>query len=161
MYYIAGDNAYVCTERLLTPFCGSDRTIPENDVYNFHLSQLWIRVEMAFGLLKTKWWILCTALELPLAEFPIIFQVCCMLYNYCINEQLQLDNEVSIEKMYGTGELQLGYIPSDISSVPHSGSVLRTRIVQRIQNTSLSGLELNVQRRNFEDSWTAMYFDID
>jgi len=26
--------------------------------------------------------------------------------------------------MYGTGEMQLGCIPSDISSVPHSGSVL-------------------------------------
>jgi hypothetical protein len=47
--------------------------------------------------------------------------------------------------MYGTGEMQLGYIPSDISSAPHSGSVLQIRIVQRIQNKSLSRPELNVE----------------
>ena len=98
---------------------------------------------------------------MPLAEAPIIFQVCCLLHNYCINERLQLDNEVRIERMYGSGEMQLGYIPSDISSAPISGSVLRTRIVQRIQNKSLSCPELNVQRRNFEDARTAMYFDVD
>ncbi len=161
MYFVAGDNAYVCTEHLLTPFCGSNCTIPENDGYNFYLSQLPIRVEMAFGLLKTKWQILHTALELPLAESPMIFQVCCLLHNFCINERLQLDNEVRIERVYGAGEMQLGYIPSDISNAPLSGSVLRTRIVHRIQNKSLSRPELNVQRRNFEDSRTAMYFDVD
>ncbi len=101
------------------------------------------------------------SLGMPLAECPIIFQVCCMLHNCCIYEWLQLDNEVSIERMYGTGEMQLGCIPSDISSVPHSGSVLWIRIVQRIQNKSLSRPELNVQHRNFEDSWTAIYFDVD
>ncbi len=97
-----------------------------------------MRVELAFGLLKTKWQILCTALELPLAESPMIFQVCCLLHNFCINERLQLDNEAHIERMYGAGEMQLGYIPSDISSAPLSGSVLHTRIVQRTQNKSWS-----------------------
>jgi hypothetical protein len=117
MYFVAGDNAYVCMEHLLIPICGCYHTIPENDAYNFYLSQLCIRVEMATGLLKTRWQILCTALALPLAESPIIFHVCCMLHDYCINQQLQLDNEVCIDRMYGTGEMQLGYIPSDISSM--------------------------------------------
>ena len=90
---------------------------------------------MVLGLLKTKWQILHTALELPLAEAPIIFQVCCLLHNYCINERLQLDNEVCIERIYGADEMQLGYIPSDISSVPLSGSVLHTRIVQRFRTS--------------------------
>jgi hypothetical protein len=118
MYFVVGDNAYVCTEHLLTPFCGNNRIIPENDAYDFYLSQLRIRVEMAFGLLKTKWRILRTALKLPLAEALIIFQVCC-----CINERLQLDNEVRIERMYGSGEMQLRYIPSDISSAPIRGYI--------------------------------------
>ncbi len=47
-YFIAGDNAYVCTEHLLTPFMGSSHYNTENDTYIF-LSQLRIRVEMAFG----------------------------------------------------------------------------------------------------------------
>ena len=81
-----------------------------------------------------------------------------MLHNYCINQCLQQDNEVHIEHFYGDGELQLGYVPSDIESSPHNGSVLHTRIVQRVQNKALSRPELNVQRRNFEDARKAMYF---
>ena len=34
-YFVTGDNAYVCTEHLLTPFCGSSRFNPEFDAYNF------------------------------------------------------------------------------------------------------------------------------
>ncbi len=40
MYFVAGDNAYVCMEHMLTPFCGNNCTIPENDAYNFYLSHL-------------------------------------------------------------------------------------------------------------------------
>ncbi len=39
-YFAADDNAYVCTEHLLTPFMGSDHFNPVNDSYNFFLSQL-------------------------------------------------------------------------------------------------------------------------
>jgi hypothetical protein len=45
--------------------------------------------------------------------------------------------------------MQLGYSRSGISSVPFSGSVLHTIVVQRIQNKSLGYPELNVQQRNF------------
>ena len=38
--FVAGDNAYICSEHLLTPFCGSNRCFPENDNYNFFLSQV-------------------------------------------------------------------------------------------------------------------------
>ena len=34
-YFVAGDNAYVCTEHLLTPFMGSNHLNPDNDSYNF------------------------------------------------------------------------------------------------------------------------------
>jgi hypothetical protein len=66
-YFVAGDDAYVCTEHLLTPFMGSDHFNPVNDSYNFFLSQLRVYVEMAFGRLVTKWWIPRTALEVPLS----------------------------------------------------------------------------------------------
>jgi hypothetical protein len=158
MFFVAGDNAYVCSEHLLTPFCGKNLSIPENDAYNFYLSQLRIHVEMAFGLLKTKWRILCSPLEIPLADSGNVLLACCMLHNYCINQRLQVDNEVRIERFYGEGELQLGYVPSDIESSLHNESVLRTRIVQRVQDKALSRPELNVQRQNFEDSRKAMYF---
>jgi hypothetical protein len=53
--YVAGDAAYILTEHLLVPFTGSCRQDPDKDSYNFYLSQLRIRIEMAFGLLTTKW----------------------------------------------------------------------------------------------------------
>jgi hypothetical protein len=75
-YFVAGDNAYVCTEHLLTPFCGSSRSLPEYDAYNFFLSQMRIRVEMAFGMLVTKWRILRASLEVPLAQSSQILIAC-------------------------------------------------------------------------------------
>jgi DDE superfamily endonuclease len=37
--YVIGDNAYVCTEHLLTPFAGDGKKIVKNDAYNFYISQ--------------------------------------------------------------------------------------------------------------------------
>ena len=53
--FIAGDNAYVCLEHLLTPFSGDKQQDPQKDAYNFYLSQLRIRIEQAFGSMTTKW----------------------------------------------------------------------------------------------------------
>lgn len=52
--YILADNAYMHSEHFLTPFAGAG-FISAEDAYNFYLSQLRIRIEMAFGLLYTKW----------------------------------------------------------------------------------------------------------
>ena len=49
-YYLFGDCAYVCTNQLLVPFSGSQRMNPANDSFNFHLSQLRIKIEQAFGV---------------------------------------------------------------------------------------------------------------
>jgi hypothetical protein len=38
-----GDNAYVCTESLLTPFSGPQKQQPAKDTYSFYLSQLRFR----------------------------------------------------------------------------------------------------------------------
>jgi hypothetical protein len=34
-HFVAGDNAYICSEHLLTPFMGSNHLNPENDSYYF------------------------------------------------------------------------------------------------------------------------------
>ena len=52
--FLVGDAAYTTTEHLLIPFTGSQRSKPDNDAFNFYLSQLRIRIEMAFGLLVNK-----------------------------------------------------------------------------------------------------------
>ena len=38
--YVIGNNAYVCSEHLLTPFAGEHRHQPQNDTYNYHISQM-------------------------------------------------------------------------------------------------------------------------
>ena len=53
--YIVGDAACTLTDRYLTPFTGSQQADPTKDAYNFLLSQVRIIIEMAFGLLTTKW----------------------------------------------------------------------------------------------------------
>ena len=39
-YFCIGDNAYELSNKLLIPFSGPNRLKPQNDSYNFHLSQL-------------------------------------------------------------------------------------------------------------------------
>ena len=56
--YLIGDAAYSLIERMLVPFTGSQHINASNDAYNFYLSQLQIRIEMAFELMTNKWRIL-------------------------------------------------------------------------------------------------------
>ncbi len=62
-YYIAGDNAYTLSQKVLIPFSGAKKYDEVNRIFNFYLSQLRVRVEMTFGLLTTKWQILRRALN--------------------------------------------------------------------------------------------------
>ena len=62
-YYLIGDAAYSVGESMLTPFTAGNRNDPTKDAFNFFLSQMRIRIEMAFGLLTNKLRILTTALQ--------------------------------------------------------------------------------------------------
>ena len=57
-FYLVGDAAYTLSDVMLVPFVCSQRDDPTQDTFNFFLSQLRIRIEMAFGLLQTKWCVL-------------------------------------------------------------------------------------------------------
>jgi len=46
--FVVGDNAYVCSETLLTPFSGVEKEDPEKDAFNFYLSQLRICIAQTF-----------------------------------------------------------------------------------------------------------------
>ena len=47
--FLVGDAAYELTEHLLTPYTGSQQSDQGEDAFNFYLSQVRIRIEMAFG----------------------------------------------------------------------------------------------------------------
>ena len=156
--FVAADNAYVCSEHLLTPFYGSQRNEPQYDSHNFYLSQLRIRIEMAFGLLVTKWRILMMTLSTLLANTYKAFNACCVLHNYCIDERLLNSLDPKIKKVYSNGTTTLGYIPSDVEEFESSGSLLQLRLVDKIASKSLTRPNTNLLRREFEDRRQAMYY---
>ena len=84
--YIVGDNAYTPTEHLPVPFSGSEKDDPTKDTFTFHLSQLRIRIEMAFGRLVSKWRIFKSPLCVALKNATRIIYCCTRLHNFCINE---------------------------------------------------------------------------
>ena len=84
-HYMVGDAAYDLTDKLLTPFVGSQGSHPDRDAFNFYLSQLRIRIEMAFGRLANKWWILTTTLTCNLRTSSNILMACARLHNYVID----------------------------------------------------------------------------
>jgi hypothetical protein len=55
-----------------------------NRTYNFYLSQLRIRIEMAFGLLTQKWAVLADTMKFSNKINGQIISVCMKLHNFCI-----------------------------------------------------------------------------
>jgi len=76
-FYVVGDAAYSLSATLLIPYSGADKRNRQNDVFNFHLSQLRIKIEQAFGLLVNKWRVFKKPIEINLKRVPALVE-CCM-----------------------------------------------------------------------------------
>lgn len=81
-----GDNAYVNTPFLATPFPNTSSGPP--DWYNFYHSQLRIRVECCFGILVQRWGILRSAIPRGVSLTKTIRLVIALakLHNFCIDQ---------------------------------------------------------------------------
>jgi hypothetical protein len=86
-YFIVGDNAYALSNKLLVPFRGPSKNEVYNSSYNYHLSQIRIRIEMAFGLLTTKWRIFRSDLNLGPEYNEKVPIVGALLHNYVIDHE--------------------------------------------------------------------------
>ncbi len=84
--YIVADAAYNLSENVLTPFTGSQRHNRSNDSFNYHLSQLRIRVEMAFGYMVNKFRILRKKLECSMEKNTAILMACARLHNFILQQ---------------------------------------------------------------------------
>jgi DDE superfamily endonuclease len=80
--YVLGDNAYVCTEHMLTPFAGSQRNDQSKDAYNFYLSQVRMRIEMTFGMFANKWRVFQRPVGLSLKNVGRAFLCATKLHNF-------------------------------------------------------------------------------
>ena len=148
-HYILADPAYLLTNKVLVPFTGSQRDNPENDSFNFHLSQLRIRIEMAFGRLVGKWRILRSPLQQGSLRKNIeIIMVCATLHNYVINMDIDLSIDINnlTNDFHDIQPLQrnngvinhLGYVPTMEPFVDVRGtSEIRSVIVEYIKNNNI------------------------
>jgi hypothetical protein len=153
--YIVGDAAFMVSEHLLIPFTGSSREVPEKDVFNFYLSQLRIRIEMAFGLLTNKWRILRRPMQNGLRMNAKVLQACARLHNFVIdnnNTQYEdpdeeFESAMSIQPMENS-PLGWGYLPTVRPLETMEGSS-RTRqtILDHIKCLGLRRPPANLERR--------------
>lgn len=158
--YIIGDNAYICSEHLLTPFSGDQRNDARKDAFNFYLSQVRIRIEMAFGLLTTKWRILRRPLQVKLKYAGKVLLCVARLHNFCINErEFQVDPvgsgaagpanfvDNNDNDDDNNDEIPLSFLPSDVTVTNIAGnSMMRDILLDRITNMALCRPQYNVAR---------------
>ena len=154
--YIVGDNAYICTESLLTPYAGAEqRNESVKDTYNFYLSQLRIRIEMSFGLLTNKWRILRRPLQVKLKNTGKVFMCLCRLHNYCIDENLLLGadggdmNDILLDDDDNNNTNEPSFLPSDVTVLNIAGnSMMRDILVDKIATMALRRPQHNLQRND-------------
>ena len=116
--FIIGNNAYVCSEHLLTPYSGDEKNDPRKDAYNFYISQLRIRIEQAFGFMVNKWRILRAPLQVNLQNAAKIFMCIARLHNFCINEGMDVTSRDDIREPVVTS------IPSDVTLNSFEGNLV-------------------------------------
>ncbi|CAB1097923.1 unnamed protein product [Ectocarpus sp. CCAP 1310/34] len=96
-FHIIGDAAYPIGEKLLTPYPG--RQLPAGeDSFNFHLSQLRVKIEQSFGILVSTWGILWRPLRVQLGGRADLITALFHLHNFLQDEKvapIQLSEEDS------------------------------------------------------------------
>ena len=85
-YYIVGDEAYMVSAYLLTPFPGTESQHDEyKDAFNFFISSFRIHVEQAFGILVARWGMLRLGLRMSLNFAHNVVQAMLLLHNWIID----------------------------------------------------------------------------
>ena len=141
--YVVGDNAYTPTEHVLVPFSGSEKDDHDKDCYNFYLSQMRIRIEMAFGRLVSKWRVLKSPLNVALKNATRMIYCCTILHNFCISE----GDIVPDPQLGDPRELPPEYYVSRGRSI-RGQSHMRQYVLDKVNGHGLSRPFHNVQRND-------------
>jgi hypothetical protein len=85
---IFGDNAYVSTDYMVTPY--KNVRAGNKDDFNFFHSQLRINIERAFGMLVKKWAVLQKPLPCRMGptKHMALTMALCKLHNYCFGDDV-------------------------------------------------------------------------
>ena len=156
--YVVADAAYMLTEHVLVPFTGGDRQSADKDTFNYFLSQLRIRIEMAFGLLTNKWRILRTHIETKKFNTSRVLEACARLHNFVIDhdsddhfdDEEDEDDDFQIATMEGS-PLGWGYLPTVQPLQTILGtSTMRDSILRHVSWNGYRRPAENVERRELE-----------
>ncbi|KAI2492823.1 nuclease [Fragilaria crotonensis] len=139
--YLVGDAAYQVSD--VVGYLQVSARGSGQDAFNFFLSQLRIRIEMAFGLLQTKWCVLSRPLQVNLSTAAKVIETCARLHNFCLREDAGVDvndetvlNEVIVPQR--DSPLGWGYLPTVEKLTPIPGtSLIRDVIIDRIGQLGL------------------------
>jgi hypothetical protein len=85
-YSIVDDNAYKPAKYLVPDFGGGDRNNVDNGNCNFYMSQVCIRVQMAFGMMVNKFGMLRNLLRIGVHRIGPLLQCVAKLHNYMLEE---------------------------------------------------------------------------
>ena len=159
--FLIGDAAYTSNERLMIPFIGSQCSDAVNDAFNFYLSQVRIRIEMAFARLVLKWHVLCAPLVGSLRSISCTIMACAIMHNYVIdsdgyNEHLELPNDATasnLDFIVRNAPMGMTYLPTmpefdeefRISSLTTSHTV-QASILQVIEQLNIRRPRHNIER---------------
>jgi hypothetical protein len=165
-YFIVGDNAYSLSNQILTPFKGQQKQDVYNSSYNFYLSQLRIRVEMAFGRMTTKFRIMRTKMYCSLETQSRVIEAVARLHNFIIEEDgigiteqpVRLASGDSLDEndfeRYGIEPLPNGVAGNmGFESVPYESDEVvsasrQHAIVEQLREKTIQRPQYNVQRNS-------------
>ena len=148
--FVVGDAAYTLMEHLLIPFVGCMRDDPDRDAYNFHISQLRIRIEMALGRLVSKFGILRSKMKCSLKTTTKALMVCARLYNYIIDWSPKLNNTScgSNANTINEGDLSVKMGPNGMEYLPSlPESFVEMEGHSQIRQSLLDAIKANKVRR--------------
>lgn len=164
--YCVADAAYTLDETLLIPFTGVDRNDTAQDAFNFYLSQLRIRVEMAFGRLTSKFRILKGSIVGSLDRVTAVVMACARLHNFIIMMDGSLDmsfNENNQDDDVGDGcysikahpdaPLGMSYlpvIPGNDWEKYEGVSYARLALVEHLREQGIARPYYNLERKQDE-----------
>lgn len=132
-YHILGDSAYPLRNYLLTPYRDYGNLTESEKIYNQKFSQTRVKIENAFGLLKSRFRQLIR-LDFHEVETMGKFVIaCCALHNLCIerNDPFEVEDDIEMTSLES-------YAPSEDvreTVLAEQGEIKRNRIKMQLLNT--------------------------
>jgi hypothetical protein len=162
-YFIAAVCAYSLSEHVITPYFGLQCYSECYDNFNFSITAI-IQIEMAFGLLVTKWCILHSPIEVSLCNIKKLLHSCFILHNFCVENReptlwLQYIYKVRQEHLHLHEPSVLGYVTSNTPNIVcrEGTSFLREILADHVHTNNLSHPISMSTKSSLDKWWQALY----